>query len=568
MSRALKPKPNRNYHNIDWRACEKAVYKLQCEIAKAHRDGDKIRVSSLQDQLVRSFAARAIAVRRVTANAGGKTQGIDNVLWDTPTVKFKAIESLSSLKGYTAKPVKRVYVSKPDGSKRPLGIPTLYDRAVQTLWYLALLPIAEASSDTRSYGFRPLRSTHDAVVYVALILKAPRSSKEWILSVDITKFFDSVSHEWLMKNIPIRKSILWQILKAGFVEGKTTFPTNKGFPQGAVISPILGNMTLDGLQGILEPTYRIARYADDFVVLGNTRKALEEEALPRISEFLKTRGLEINLQKTKIIHRLEGFNFLGFKIVEYPRADKATGFKGGLVHFKPQPEKIVQFCGRIKETIKTLGPRNHLLLIKKLNLMLRGWANYYRISNTNLPFARVSAYTWTALWRHLRRRHSNWPLRSLATRYFKTIGKRRWIFFTRDDKGNDIALFQIGQTRLDNHVQIKGESRLFDPQHEGYLAKRSQKAGILREMYLLTKLKYDALKRQLGICPVCDMPLNSETEQMELHHKLPKASGGTDSMDNLVLLHEECHTQITHSTSPELIAAWKAADLIRESKSD
>lgn len=315
-----------SWESIDFVKAEIYVKKLQMRIVKAWKLGKFNRVKSLQHLLTTSFYARALAVKRVTENQGKKTSGVDKELWLTPNAKYQAIKKLK-VRGYCPKPLRRIYIPKKNGKKRPLSIPTMTDRAMQTLFKFALEPIAETTADPNSYGFRPKRSTQDAIEQCFLALSKQKSAK-WVLEGDIKGCFDNISHEWIMKNIPMNKTILGKWLKSGYIENQKLFPTELGSPQGSPISPIISNMVLDGLERKLSATFRkkkvngkvytpkinFVRYADDFIVTGVSKELLENEVKPVIIEFLKERGLELSEEKTLITHITDGFDFLGINI--------------------------------------------------------------------------------------------------------------------------------------------------------------------------------------------------------------------------------------------------------------
>ena len=306
------------WKTIDWKKAEQEVNRLQVRIVKATQEKKWNTVKRLQYLLTHSFYAKALAVRRVTTNKGKKTAGVDGEIWSTPAMKMRAVMSLTD-KGYKAKPLRRVYIEKKaKKKKRPLGIPTMYDRAMQALYALALEPVAETTADTKSFGFRKGRCCQDACEYIFTALSR-KVSPEWVLEGDIKGCFDNISHEWLVENIPMDKSILKQFLKAGFIFKGELFPTEDGTPQGGVISPILANMALDGMQKVLSDRFHtnrlgkvdlrfknahkvnLVRYADDFVVTAATEEiALEAKEL--IKDFLKTRGLELSDEKPVVTH--------------------------------------------------------------------------------------------------------------------------------------------------------------------------------------------------------------------------------------------------------------------------
>ncbi|ESQ13255.1 MAG: hypothetical protein N838_34150, partial [Thiohalocapsa sp. PB-PSB1] len=293
-------------------------------IVKAVKEGKWRLVKALQRLLSHSVSGRLLAVRRVTENRGKKTPGVDGIVWDTPEKKMNAVQRLLQRR-YRAAPLRRIYIPKKNGKKRPLGIPTLFDRAQQALCKLGLEPVAECTGDTNSYGFRPERSAHDAAeqVFNALRLK---SSAQWILEGDIKACFDEISHNWMLKNIPTQKRTLRKWLKAGYMEKNVFHDTEKGTPQGGIASPLLANMCLDGLEACVvnnitekrQHKVNVVRYADDFIITGDSKEWLEQVAKPRVIRFLVERGLRLSEEKTHITHVTKGFDFLGWNIRKYP----------------------------------------------------------------------------------------------------------------------------------------------------------------------------------------------------------------------------------------------------------
>src|SRR5262249_5697578 len=267
------------------------------------------------------FSGRALAILRVVSNSGARTPGVDGVLWDTPEAKSSAFNALRR-HGYQPQPLRRVNIPKSNGKKRPLGIPTMTDRAMQALHLLALDAIGEKLAEPNSYGFRTGRSCADAVRQCHHLL-AHRHNARWVLEGDIKSCFDRISHDWLLAHIPMNRAIPRKWLQAGFLEQGVLHATTEGTPQGGIISPVLANMTLDGLERLLQQRFAVngrmqrkhkvhlVRYADDFLITGATRELLEEAVRPALAQFLKERGLELSEEKTHITQIEDGFDFLG-----------------------------------------------------------------------------------------------------------------------------------------------------------------------------------------------------------------------------------------------------------------
>ena len=318
-----------NWHQIDWRRVERNVRGIQVRIAKATQEGQWRKVKALQRWLTRSYCGKVMAARRVTENQGSRTAGVDRELWDTPETRLEAIGRMRR-RGYKPKPLRRVYIPKANGKERPLGIPTMLDRAMQALHLLALEPVSESTSDPNSYGFRINRSTHDAMSQLFVSL-SQTASAQWVLEADIKGCFDHINHDWLLRNVRMDRTVLRKWLKAGVIHKGLLQHTEEGTPQGGIISPTLANVTLNGLESGLHAHLRermgktkaaglkvnVVRYADDFVITGSSKELLEEEVKPWVEGFLKERGLELSMEKTRIVHINEGFDFLGWNFRKY-----------------------------------------------------------------------------------------------------------------------------------------------------------------------------------------------------------------------------------------------------------
>src|SRR3954469_1127743 len=388
-----------NWKTIYWPSIWQEVRRLQIRIAKATQAGRHRKARALQWLLTHSKAAKLLAVYRVTTNRGAKTPGVDNVIWRTDRQKIQAVINLKR-HGYSPRPLRRHYIPKPNGKLRPLSIPTMRDRAMQALHALALAPIAETLADKNSYGFREGRRCADALEQCFTCL-AQKASAPWVLEGDIKACFDEINHDWLLQHVPMDKQMLKAWLKAGYWEKGQLFPTHAGTPQGGLISPILANLTLDGMEAVVKAAagrkdkVHFIRYADDFVVTGATKEMLEQEVKPALTAFLAERGLRLSEQKTVLTHISEGFNFLGHTVRKY----------GDKLLITPAKSKVEAMRKKIGQLIHSAAALTQEALLRQLNPLLRGWANYYRNGAAKQTFGKLGYYVLNQLRRWAARSH-------------------------------------------------------------------------------------------------------------------------------------------------------------------
>ena len=433
----------RQWNSIDWIAIKFRVNRLQTRIAKATQNKNWNLVKRLMYLLTHSYSTKLLAVRIVTQNHGKRTDGVDGKLCTTASDKMQAALSLTD-KHYHAHPLRRIYIPKPGKStKRPLSIPTMSDRAMQTLYALALQPVAETTADTRSFGFRLFKCAQDASIYAFRCLWQDTSSP-WILEGDIKGCFDNISHSWLKNNIPIDRSILSQFLKSGFIFDDTFYHTDKGAPQGSPISPLLANMTLDGIEKLLKerlPKMKVyfIRYSDDFLVI-TPSKEIADEVREIIHDFLAIRGLELSPEKTVITHIDDGFDFLGWNFRKY---------KGKLL-IKPPQKSIKSITQNLKTIVNKAKSWTQSELIKTLNPVIRGWANYHRHIVAKDTFSKLDSYLWEITWQWGKRRHPNKGHKWVANKYWTSEGTRNWIFKTKESK-----LLKFSDAQILRHSLLK-----------------------------------------------------------------------------------------------------------------
>lgn len=459
-----------SWKTIKWVAIEASVRRLQIRIAKAVKKGHHNKVKALQWLLTHSFQAKLLATKRVTQNRGSKTAGIDGKICRTPRDKVLLAKSLRR-RGYHAKPLRRVYIPKRNNAseRRPLSIPTIGDRAMQALYLLALEPIVEMNADPNSYGFRPKRSTADAIEQCFRCLSM-KTSSQYVLEGDIRQCFDRIDHQWLKTHVPMDKQVLSQWLSAGYMEERTLYPTREGTPQGGIASPSLALMALSGLEQAVQAVVQerdkvhVVVYADDFIVTGASKEILEQKVKPAVVDFLRERGLELSERKTRITHIDDGFDFLGFHIRKY---------KGKLL-IKPSKKGIKAFLMDIRRTVRKLRTAKTEELIRCLNVKIQGWGYYYRHVVSKKVFSYVDDNIYRAVAKWVKRRHPKKNSTWWRENYFRAQGNRQWVFSAKDpsNQGQWIDLLKMVHIPISRHVKIVAKATPYDPRWQKYFARR------------------------------------------------------------------------------------------------
>ena len=547
-----------NWNEIDWKTVEIAVFKLQKRIFRASQDGNVKLVHRLQRLLTNSYYGKLWAIRKVTQdNQGKKTAGVDGVKSLTPKQRFEMVKKLKLRD--KSKPTRRVWIPKPNGEKRPLGIPTIYERVLQCLVKLALEPEWESCFEGNSYGFRPGRSCHDAIqaIFIAIGQKA-----KYVLDADISKCFDKIDHKKLLAKLESYPTLRNQVkawLKSGVIDDKQLFSTEEGTPQGGVVSPLLANIALHGMELEIkkfartwkgkkrenEQSVSLIRYADDFVILHKDLDIVLK-CKEIIENWLIDIGLELKSSKTKISHTLNeyngnvGFDFLGFTVQQFHvgkhhsgknSQKKLLGFK---TIIKPSKQKIRQHIKKLGEVIKEHKSAPQAALIKKLNPIIKGWSNYYSSVCSKEEFSYCDNILYQQLKRWAERRHPNKSKTWVANKYWHNDGDRNWAFGVRYKESNNFfGLEEHSKTPIVRHVKVKGEVSIFD----GNLTYWSSRMGVHPEVSTRVAT---LLKKQKGKCPHCGLTFR-DGDKLEVDHIIPKSQKGKNSYDNLQLLHRHCH---------------------------
>jgi RNA-directed DNA polymerase len=536
-----------DWNAINWRKANRSVRNLRQRIFRATTEGNLKKVRSLQKLMLRSFANKVVGVRKVAQqNTGAGTPGIDQVLAKTPLMRGRLVDELRTARKVKANPVRRIYIPKANGKQRPLGIPTMLDRAAQAVVKNSMEPEWEARFEPTSYGFRPGRSAQDAL---QKIFQLSRSGcrKQWIVDADIKGCFDNIDHEKLLatlESFPANREIrAW--LKAGYMEDGVRQPTEAGTPQGGVISPLLANVALHGLDEVLGITYyrtreghlrtysnrAWVRYADDFVVLCRTKEDAEK-VVEILCAWLKERGLSLSPEKTRIVHLTEGFDFLGFNVRQYRTGRTKLGT---VTLIKPSRKAVQNVRKKLSEIWRTASSRPLKDTILMLNAVIRGWSNYFRSSCCAKTFKMLDHWMFQKAYSFAVKRHRNKGKKWVTTRYFPSREGEKWIF---RDPQSDATMLKFSHTKVARHLPVQGYASPDDPQLSAYWDNRRQGRNSM-----LSAKHVRLARSQAWVCPVCGEPLENG-EPLRIHYVKP-AGDKSNLVTPHVLMHLFCQQQVS-----------------------
>jgi RNA-directed DNA polymerase len=477
----------------------------------------------------------------VTEHTGRKTPGVDGDLWDTPEKKAQAMARIARWQRYRPLPLQRIYIPEQNGKRRPLSMPAMVDRARPALYLQALQPIAETVAAPNSYGFRPKRQCADAIDQCFNGLRQ-HTAATWILEGDIHGFFDNIAVSWIEAPIPMHKRVLSQWLRSGFIDHGALYPTTAGVPQGGIISPVVSNLVLDGLEAVVHGgawprrVHHIndVRWADDVIVTANSRQVLEETILPRITAFLAERGVRLSTEKTVMTPITDGFDFLGQPLRQHARRHG----KPAKLQITPSKGSFQGIKTKVKALCKQAVGATPAQLLERLNPVVRGWANYHRHILCAETFAQLDSVVWRRLYRWAKQRHPDKTGRWITNRDVPHQAGESWRF---TDPTSGLQSIRVHEAvRPQRPIKIKGDANPVDPQWEAYCQHHDRQRALRTTSVFRAKI----LHQQTGVCPICRQ-VSQSGETLALHHR--DGNHQNNRWANLVLLHPHCHRQVHYA---------------------
>lgn len=556
-----------SWDSINWSNINKYVKKLRQRIFRAEQLADTRKVRKLQRLMIRSKANLLLSIKKVTqSNKGKATSGVDGykALSNEERVKLYNLLRKYNIKYINPKPARRTYIPKKNGKLRPLGIPTVKDRIFQNIVKNSLEPQWEARFEPIAYGFRPKRSAHDAIANLFTKLSA-NSTKPWVFEGDFKGCFDNLNHQYILDSLGDfpAKATISKWLKAGYVDNNTFNETMTGTPQGGIISPLLANIALHGMEEELGVTYYydkrdgyklrrncvgIVKYSDDFVIVCKT-KSEAENMFDKLKPYLDKRGLTLAEDKTKVTHISEGFDFLGFNLRQYKTN------KGMKLLIKPSKPSVKKAFETIINVFAQLRCKPVGDLVTTLNPIIRGIGNQVSKAINN----KIDHYVWIKIRKHLKSLHPNKSFKWLYKTYFQPdqtgISKNKWILTDLHNK--TAQLMYMSWIPIKRHVIVKYKNSPDDASLKEYFEERDRKE--FERYNILSKRK---LAKNNGYkCRVCKQSLVSE-ESLEINQIVPKLLGGEEVYQNLELLHHSCFIQ--HQKLMEMYGGGKLLPKVKE----